>query len=345
MKLPILSTIKRRYIEVILILLHVTFAVVGFYTYFYNYRLSESVLKQRSSEKQLILAKAGALSLENFFDNIQNQLFSFVFSFAKIDEAAPIDLVSAQRGFREYIGRSGSPILGIALYDGEGNLLILEENQTGPIDKTINFSSYDFLQWSKNSDNSRKVYISNPYTARTGGSVGKTIMVVAKPLYFGNRFKGTVAIRFSLSQFIDTFINPLGPGVGEDSFIVDTQGVLLAGNNNLINKNLLQYAQETKWQGSDDFVDTLTGALRKNTTTTQWSFKMPGEKVRPFSVGISKIDVPNTEKDLYMVVTSSQEDVASALTPLRFYGIAWLGFGILTTSIGSALILILRYSK
>ncbi len=72
---------------------------------------------------------------------------------------------------------------------------------------------------------------------------------------------------------------------------------------------------------------------------------MPGEKVRSFLVGMSKIDVPNTEKDLYIVVTSSQEDVASALTPLRFYGIAWLGFGILITSTGSALILIPRYAR
>ncbi len=336
---------KHLYFRNGLILLHIIFAIFGFYTYFFNYRLSENLLIQKTLSKQLIIANSGSSSVENLLKSIQNELSSFVFSFAKISESSAIDLKSTREEFIAYMQRSQLPVNGIALYDANGALVIIENRIHIRTGEGQDFSKAEFIKYSQNPLNKGRVFISTPNIGTAGASTGKIIIIVAKPIYFGNSYKGTIAIRVLVDDFKNAFIAPLVSGTDEATFIVDSNAVLIAGNNKLLNKNLLIYAREKKWPHYKEFINKFSRAIKTNKTQDTWAFQNPDEKPQMQLVGISKIDIPGTDKDLYVVVATSKEGIISSLNALKTYGIAWLGFGVFTTILGGLIVMLLRTSE
>ncbi len=322
--------------------MHILFTIVGLYTYLSVYRLTENLLIQRTLNKQLVLAKAGSLAVENLLKNVQSELRSFVFSFDKSSETDIVDKNSTRAEFINYMQRAQLPINGIALFDENGKVSILE-NRLHIIDgEGEDFSKAEFIKWSKNPKNRGKVFISTPLIGTVGSSKGKIIYNVVEPLYFGNKFKGTLAIRLRVEDFTKAFVNPLYGDSSEDVFIVNTKGVVIAGKDSLLNKNLFAFARHEKWDNYQDYLNKLTLALKENQTQTSWTSKLPNEQARDMLVGISKIDIPDTDQDLYMKVATPKEGVLNSLGGLRNYGYFWLGFGVLTTIIGSLLIIRLQ---
>ena len=329
-----------------LILFHVAFAFVGFYLYLSNYRLSERLLIQKTLNKQLILAKAGAASTENLLRDVENQLSAFVFSFsANIDEFSQIDKEATRHEFISYMQRSSDPVNGIALFDEKGKLSIIENRQDLRTGESQDFSHSEFITWSKIPENKNKVFVGGPYIGTAGASVGKIILVVAKPMYSGERFKGTLAIRILVDDFVRAFISPLAFDQGADSFILDSNGVMIAGKKSLLNKNLFIYAQKQKWPHYQEFIQTLTSTIEGSTEQTTWTFQYPHGDSKLLLVGISKINLPDSPKDLYLVVTTSQDSTLSSLRPFQGYGVLWLGFGVLTTTLGGLTVMLLKSSE
>ncbi len=316
-----------------LILLHVLFAIIGLLIYRSNYKVSEELLTQRTLNKQIIIAKIGSQSVENLLKAMANQLSSFVFSFAKIDENLSFDKDAARAEFASYIERASLPITGIALYDEAGKLIIIENREHVYTGENLNFSDHDFIDWAKKAANKNKVFISDPYTAQSGSAVGKIIMVLAEPIYFGNRYKGTLAIRILVDNFRKAFIDPLVSETDENSFILDINGQVISGKNTFFDKTLY-----------NEFFNQLSGAIKNNKIQNSLMFTSKAEKSKILLAGVNRIDVPNTERDLYMVVVSSKDEITSSLTPLRKYGFIWLGFGVLTTIIGGFFVMFLGRS-
>lgn len=335
-------TKKRSYLRNGLIFLHIVFAILGFYIYIFNYRLSENLLIQKTLSKQAILAKSGSLSVENLLKNVQSELTSFVFTFAKINDSASIDTGVTRKAFIAYMQRAQLPINGIALYDAQGKLSIIENRYDIRIGENQDFSKTAVILWSKNPANRDKTFISTPYIGTTGASIGKIILILAKPIYFGNTYKGTLAIRLLVNEFRNSFVTPLTADNAENSLIINSDGVVLAGNAPLLNQNIFTYAQKQKWNKYNDFISTLRMALQTNTTQATWTFQNPKEKPIVSLVGISRIDIPNSDKDLFMIVTTPQDSTIASLRPVRGYGLVWLGFGVIATIIGSALVFLLQ---
>ena len=333
---------KRRLFKNSLIFLHILFAIVGLYTYLSAYRLAENLLIQRALNKQLVLAKAGSLAVEGLLKSVQSELKAFVFSFDKSSESDIIDKDSTRAEFINYMQRAQMPINGIALFDENDKVSILENRQHIREGEGEDFSKAQFIKWSKNPENRGKVFISTPLIGTVGSSKGRIIYNVVEPLYFGNKFKGTLAIRLRVEDFTKTFVTPLFSDSTEDVFIVNTKGVVIAGKDSMLNKNLFDFANSEKWDKYQDYLNKLTLALKKTEMTTTWTSKLPNEKPREMLVGISKIDIPETDQDLYMKVATPKEGVLDSLGGLRKYGYFWLGFGVLTTIIGSLLIIRLQ---
>jgi len=333
---------KKKFLRNGLIFLHIIFAFVGFYLYIANYRLSQKLLTQDVLDKQLLLAKSGSSSVQNLFANVQSELASFVFTFAKTDENAKIDKETTRKAFIEYMQRAQLPINGIALYDETGKLAIIENRHDIRIGEGQDFSNTAFFQWSKNPLNKDKTFISTPYIGTTGASVGKIIFILAKPIYFGTKYKGTLSIRILINDFGNAYITPLTSGKDQLSFIINKTGILLAGNNSLLNQNLFLYANKNHWSDYKNFIKLLKSSLKSNTMQAQGTFQYPKEKVKVYLIGISKIDVPNTDNDLYLVVLTPKNVALSPLSPLRGYGLVWLGLGLLITIVGSIIVLLLQ---
>lgn len=335
---------KRYYLQNGLIFLHIVFAVIGFYLYILNYQTSQALLIQKTLNKQLIIAKAGSTAVENLLENVQNQLSSFTFSFAQINENAPIDKNATRTEFMAYMARSQLPITGIALFDENGKLSIIENRPDIRFGEGEDFSHSEFIIWSKDFSNKNKILVSGPYIGTAGSSVGKIILIAAKPVYFGNRYKGVLTIRIRLDDLRKAFISPLTTDNDEDSFIVNDRGYLIAGRNDLLNKNLFTYARQQKWNHYKDFIKQFGTAIHQDRTEGSWIFQYPNDQPKELLVGVSIIDLPNTDKDLYMVTTATKETVLLSLRPLRGYGVLWLGFGVFVTVISGIIIMRLKNS-
>ena len=333
--------IKRSYLRNGLILLHIAFAIMGFYLFIFNYHLSETVLTQKTLSKQTILAKAGSTSVENLLKNVQNQLSSLIFSFTQVPETAVIDLEQTRSEFDAYIQRAQLPINGVALYDEKGTLIILGNRKHIHTGEGQNFSQTSYIQWSKNPVNKGKTYISTPYIGTTGASIGKIIILVEQPIYFGNAYKGTLAVKLLVDDFRKAFVESLASDPDENSFILNNTGVLLAGNSALLNQNLFAYAAKQRWNQYKDFIQKLNVAIKTNINQEVWTFQNPKDKPKVFLVGMSKIDILNTDNNLYMVVGTPKDSALSSLQPLRIYGFAWLGFGLFTTFLGGIIAMLL----
>jgi len=333
---------KKKFLRNGLIILHIIFASLGFYLYITSYNLSQKLLIQDTLNKQLLIAKSGSTSSQNLFTNVQNELTSFVFTFANIDENAVIDKTATRKVFTAYMQRTQLPINGIALYDETGKLVIIENRQDIRIGEGQDFSKTEFIQWSQKPLNKDKTFISSPYIGTTGASVGKIIFIFAKPIYFGTRYRGTLSIRILINDFGNAYIKPLTSGSDETSFIINKTGILLAGNSNLLNQNLFSYAKKNHWIGYNNFINVLKSSFKSNAIQTQFNFQYPNDKPQTYLVGISKIDVPDTDNDLYLAVLTPRNVSLSLLNPVRGYGLLWLGLGLLITIAGSIIVLLLQ---
>lgn len=159
-----------------LIFLHILFAIVGLYTYLSAYKLAENLVVQRTLNRQLVLAKAGSLAVENLLKSVQSELKSFVFSFDKSHESDIIDKETTRAEFINYMQRSELPVSGIALFDENGKVSILENRQHLKEGEGEDFSKAEFIKWSKDPQNRGKVYISTPLI----GTVGSSKAITAK---------------------------------------------------------------------------------------------------------------------------------------------------------------------
>ncbi len=341
---PTNLTKKAPFLKNGLILLHIVSVIIGFSIFIFNYQLSEKAVVQKALAKQAVLAKSGSLSVENLIKNVQNQLSSFIFSFSNVSETSTINKEATRVEFAAYVQRAQLPINSVSLYDETGKLVILENRKHIYTGEKQDFSQTAVIQWSKNPTNKDKTFISTPYIATTGEPIGRNIIIVAKPIYFGKTYKGTLAIKLLIDDFRNDFITPLISDLDEDSFVINKTGILLAGNAPLINQNLFSWAKKQKWNKYTDFINKLTIALKTNFMQTTWTFQAPNDKLREFLVGINKIDIPDTSKDLYMVVSRSKESTLASLTPLRAYGLVWLGFGVLLTFLVGVIIISLSAS-
>lgn len=310
--------------------------------YLVNYSLAENLLIQNYLLKEQTIAKAGSLSIEDLLTTVQNELNSFVFSFTQVNDYAPIDIEATRQGFKDYISKAQLPINGIAYYDQTGKLVVIEDKQHLHIGEGQDFSNTSYIQWAENPANKNTLYISTPYISVVGGSVGKTIIIVLKPIYFGNIYKGALGVRILLGDLEKAFVAPLISSAEENSFIIDSNGVVIASQANLLNKNLFTYAKKQRWERYTDFTTLLTTALRKNDTKTLWFFQNPSDTSKEYLAGISRIDIPNTDKDLFLVVSSPKENITSLLRWFRDYGYIWLGFSVIVTIIESSIIIFLQ---
>lgn len=333
--------IKRYHLRNGLILLHLAFAITGSYLFLLNYRLSEAQLTQQSLNKQTILAKSGSTSIEDLLQNVQNQLSSFIFSFTQVPETASIDKKQTRLEFDSYMQRTQLPVNGVALYDENGVLVILGNRKHNLNGEGQNFSQTSYIQWSKDPAHKGKTYISTPLIGTTGASIGKIIILIEQPIYFGSAYKGTLAIKLLVDDFRIAFIDPLASDPSENSLILNNAGVVLAGNSSLLNKNLFYYAQKQKWSQYKDFMQKLNLAIKGNVSRYTWTFQNPKDKPKVFFASVRKIDIPNTDKDLYMVISSPKDSILASLKPLRIYGFSWLGLGVFVNVLGAVIAVLL----
>ncbi len=325
-----------------ILIFHLVLSIIGAYNYLYNFNIAEKYLLIYTSDKQQVTAKSASHSIENYINSTINQLHSLVFSFTEIDENSRVDTDLTRKEFATYIKENKGPISEIAFYNEKGDLKILENAAHNKEGESHNFSQSEFFLWSKDPKNTNKVYISTPFTGKIGTSKDKVIMIIASPVYFGSQFKGTVSIRFFLQDFSNSFVYPLSTKLYENALIVNSDGLVITGNSYFVNKNLIDYAKNKNWKQSKAFINTFKGVLKKDRSDVTWVFQYPKDVPRNYLVSSSKIDIPNTDRDLYLIISSSRNEALKPISTLRYYGSLGIWASMAITFIGGALYIGLR---
>ena len=325
-----------------ILLFHLILSVVGLLSYLSNFSNAEKYLLIYTSEKQQVTAKSATISIENYINSTRNQLRSLVFNFAKIDENTSVDLNVTRNEFVSFISANKGLVSEIAFYDDQGNLKILENAIHNKEGEGQNFNKTEFFLWSKDPKNANRIFISSPFTGKIGSSKNKVLMIIATPVYFGSRFKGTVSIRFLLQDFSNAYIYPLSTNLFDSALIVNSDGQIIAGNTYFVNKNLISYAKSKNWKQSKAFIKTFQNILKKDKADVTWVFQYPKDVPRTYLVSSSKIDIPNTDRDLYLIVSSARSEALKPVSNLRYYGSLGIWVSLAITFIGGALYIGIR---
>lgn len=338
----VLDGLSKWQVQFGILLIQTILSIWGLVNFLNDFKQTQTNLTQDTFAKQDIIVRAGALALEHFIYSIQDQLDLFVFSFAKTTPSSPIDLAGTQKEFFNFINRSAPPIAEIALYDENGKLIILENRQQNFTGVNEHFSDQDFIRWSKDPNSKGLTYITSPYISKAGWIKGSSIIAIATPLYFGNRFKGTVAIRILAKEFQSTFIETLSPLIEDSSFISDKEGTVISGDNRILALNLIDYAKASRWPGYEDFIQKYNQTLSSDRQNITWAFKYPLQNQDTYLVSSAKIDIPNTDKDLYLIVATSQKKFEQSVAPIKYYTSFWIWLIIIITFMLNSLYLVVR---
>lgn len=314
-------------LQIALLILNVVLAYNFYRVFSGNLEQSSSLLSSQVKFRELLIARASAKSTEKLFQNLESQLL-FQSQLNRDDF------------LKKYLASLDPAVRQIALFDNQGKLRLLADRK---IENKTNVASLsaEAVSWSQAPTNKNRIYISSPFPIYLASFQGDKTIFMATPIYESSH-SGTLAYIVSLSDLQNNFINPLGQPQYEQSIILDSRGVVVAGDANLINKNLFSYAREEKWSNYRDFLNKLHAVITKPEFQTTWTFKTNPKTVRNFLVSSNKIDVPNTDRDLYLVIIYPQSNLARVLEPLSSFGSRWLAPGLAIALISGTLLFIIR---
>jgi hypothetical protein len=300
---------------------------LGYFFYLYNHYLTEKIVVNQVQTKQLTIAKSGAEMLAFSLIHLEDQLLTL----SRVPEVARLDAKETRVLFEHYL--HDSPLLfgSWGRMDEKGKLVVGEGST---------FPAADFVLWAKNPAHRGKVYLSSPFPAKQGSVSGEMVVMVT-PTYYENRYTGLIVFLLPLDRFIQSLVKPLQSEKDGNAFLVDSQGKLLAGESALLERNLIAYADESKWEGYASFVDKFRHALEVSEGMTVWKFRSPGQHIVDSFVGFHEVHAGEQRLTLFVTAgTTAWNSLAVVFQPLEILLLsllftATLGTGILVLLIGN----------
>lgn len=257
MKLSSLVLSPRFRLNAVLAVVSSFFIVVAGIFYFVAEKKAEDALIEQTLHREQIISRAGAESIESFFELLGAQVATFSTRNAIVtqnleDSQAALDL------FMEKLG--GTPVAGI-IFAGEDGKVLVNSNRTKSPDVGGNISDRDYFAWARGAKES-EVFVSKSFVSWMGASKGKYIVVVAAPVVANGEFQGVLAAAVILSEVTDTYLTPLKISEKSQIYLVNREGILLSTTQNeLVGQGFIQYVEDNPFPGSSILVKNLKELL------------------------------------------------------------------------------------
>lgn len=211
-------------IYLLLVLIVITTGLVAYLRY------KDSIAQiaiDEAQRRQLVLARSGASSIEDFIRNTTYHL-KYI---SRIDAVASLDEKETRSIFNDFInGMKGTPIGGITRIDDKGIMKIVINREGIRLGEGEDFSDREYFSWAKKEENKDKVYISQPFVSRAGVNKGKTIIILVSPTYFENKFTGMVGISVPVENFSENFVKPIAIYKDFETYLLSNDRVVIAGS-------------------------------------------------------------------------------------------------------------------
>ncbi|GEM_PF-5460465 len=218
---------QRSSVKAIFAVLILIISTASLLVYLRNREISEKIFFSQVQEKQLVLSKTSANSIELFFNGLKTN----VVYISKIETISSLDTKETHVIFKDLITRyKDFPFLTISRLDQNGRLIVTERATGYNEGEGLDYSGRDYYSWAKNPANKDKVSVSNPFIIRSGPSKGKYGIAITTPTYYKNKFTGLVLIGIAMDKFTDVFVAPYRFNSQGDAFIVSREGIVLSSS-------------------------------------------------------------------------------------------------------------------
>lgn len=202
------------------------YAVLGVVFYLASGWGAESSVGQQFLSREQVIARAEASNIILFFQKFGN-------SVAFLAQLSSIESGSASAGYDldTFVNqqRDTGFVWGVVLTDKDG-VVQLNSNVLGTRDTGVSLADRDFFVWAKTQGEKGEYFITHPVVSRLGASKGKTIIVVASPVYRNGTFKGVVAASVIVQPLVERFFGLMKVSDLTEIYLFDGRGDLLYGN-------------------------------------------------------------------------------------------------------------------
>lgn len=208
---------------------------------------ADQVVMEWTKRQESTLARAGALSINEFFQGRRaNLLF--------LTEKEAVRLGEEKEGrlaLQQLVDDLKDQVVASVVRVSKEGVVLWSENPEGQnVEEGVDLADRDYFLWAKEQGKSGEVFISEPLISRGGLYKGEHILAMASPLFYQNKFNGLVFISFPIKQLLEKYVSPLSFSAGMHAFLVTEKGeVITSGLVTSETKGLLAQAQKEERAG------------------------------------------------------------------------------------------------
>lgn len=254
------------------------FIVFAAFIYIRSQDKTEMTLVEQTFRREQVIAKAGAKSIESFFELFGAQMATF----STRSAIATQNLEDAQIAMDLFVDKWQDTAVGGIVLLGEDGKVLVNANRLKTPETGMDFSDRDYFVWAKDAK-PFEVFVSKSMVSRLGASKGKYIVVVATPVLANGEFGGVLAASIILSELTDIYLTPLKVSQESQVYLLNQEGIILSSTiSELPGKNFTQYIKANPFPGSNILLDklkeTLTLAFEKGEGTLDYFRNSPEDK-------------------------------------------------------------------
>lgn len=265
-----------------------------------NDQIQRELLLIQTHNRQLVQARSGAQTVKLFLKDLEIQLLTL----SQVPDVVLLDEQKTRERFENLIDQAeDTPFIGIGSLDKDGKAKIITNRERMSVGEGTNFSEREYFKWAKDPLNKGKIYITSPFISQAGISKDKNVLALITPVYYNDEFNGIIIFAVLLNDFSDKFIEPLRIYQAGQSVLIQQDGLVIAGDGKLLNKNIFNYVQNiNKNIFSED-----EGAIN-------WVFQYPEDGAKEQIVTFKRINIDHQSWTLFII--NNKDIINSYLEPL-----------------------------
>lgn len=276
----------------------------GIFLYWQNFKNAERGEILATQQKSLVLARAGALAIDEFLTSREGELALL----AQSKEVASLaDKEVVRKKLETLVDKLADTPLSSALrVDKEGRAVLVVNPERMTQGEGVSVSDRDYFLWAQKKENQGEFFLSKPFFPRGGAYPEEMVFAMVTPTYFNDQFTGLASLSFRVSMFAKKYVLPLRIHEETSVCLISEEGILIGGEpEELLGKSLPDYARERKWPGWEDYTVNLTKATKKE-GVGEWFFAAPGEpKPKKIITAFTPVDIGETR--VILLVASPAE--------------------------------------
>lgn len=213
----------------------------------------EVSLAEQMLHRQQIVARAGAMSIENFLEFVGSSLASYAGT-QDIIEGGEVTQNRLNLFVEEWVG---SPVFSIALTD-ENGVVVASANRQGADQTGVTLADRGYFEWAKEDARPGEVYVGEAVFGRFGPVEDEFLIPVASPSFSNGEFKGVLVATVALSELTKTYLDPLKISEETRLYLTDSRGTILHGPyEKFIGINYFDYLASVEFKGKEYAVEHL----------------------------------------------------------------------------------------